>query len=254
MLRGRRARLRRARAEAGERSMLDRLRAGRTDLVHDYLAAGHSAQSTDEAGVPLIKWCAYYGDVSAIRHLLEKGEALASLGRNFDLNGAAFHGHWRLCEFLIEQGADSNHAHAEAGETPLHAALSRANGPVQDRVVTVLLAAGADPNVATVPGAETGCFMRDARSKGESPLHRAAAFAGEATIAALIAAGAARDRRDAHGDTPLSWASWHLRPAAIIRMLCYDDFAINPAAAWTGDHGQGASGMDIALIGEPARG
>jgi len=86
--------------------MLDQLRAGRTDLVHDHIAAGHSASSTDAAGVPLIKWCAYYGDVSAIKYLLENGEALGSLGQNFDLNGAAFHGHWQLCEFLIERGAD----------------------------------------------------------------------------------------------------------------------------------------------------
>ena len=234
--------------------MLDLLRAGRTDLVHEYLAAGHSTRATDEAGIPLIKWCAYYGDVSAIKHLLDKGEALASLGENFDLNGAAFHCHWRLCEFLIERGADPNHRHAEAGETPLHAALSRANRPMQERVVTVLLGAGADPNLQTVPGAETGCFMRDARSKGETPLHRAAALASEGTVAALIAAGGNLSAKDAHGDTPLSWASWHLRPAAIIRMLCYDDFTINPAADWTGDHGQGASGMDISLIGEPSSG
>ena len=231
--------------------MLDRLRAGRTDLVHEYIAAGHDARSTDEAGVALIKWCAYYGDVSAIKHLLDNGEALASLGRNFDLNGASFHGHWRLCEFLIERGADPNHSYGGAGETPLHAALSRANRPMQDRVVAVLLAAGADPNVATVPGSETGCFMRDARSKGETPLHRAAAFASEATIAALLAAGGARAAKDEHGDTPLSWASWHLRPAAVIRLLCYDNFSINPAADWTGDHGQGVSGMDLSLLGEP---
>jgi hypothetical protein len=93
--------------------------------------------------------------------------------------------------------------------------------------------------------------MRDARSKGETPLHRAAAFGSEATIAAMLGAGASRGAKDAFGDTPLSWASWHLRPAAILRLLCYDDFAIHPAAAWTGDHGQGSSGMDIALLGEP---
>lgn len=234
--------------------MLDRLRAGRTDLVHEWIEAGHSAEATDEAGVSLIRWCAYYGDVSAIRHLLNGGEALASLGENFDLNGAAFHGQWQLCEFLIEFGADPNHPCADAGETPLHAALSRANRLMQDRVVAVLLAAGADPNVTTVPGAETGCFMRDARSKGETSLHRAAAFASEATIGALLAAGGNRSAQDQHGDTPLSWASWHLRPASIIRMLCYDNFAVHPATAWTGDHGQGASGMDISLAGAPSGG
>jgi uncharacterized protein len=49
-----------------------------------------------------MQWAAYYGDVSAIRYLLSKGAAIASLGENLDLNGAVFHGHWRLCEFLIQ--------------------------------------------------------------------------------------------------------------------------------------------------------
>lgn len=43
---------------------------GRTDLVFDYLADGHDAASGDQQGRPLIRWCAYHGDVSAIRHLL----------------------------------------------------------------------------------------------------------------------------------------------------------------------------------------
>ena len=32
------------------------------------------------------------------------------------------------------------------------------------------------------------------------------------------------DARDANGDTPLSWASWHLRPRAILRLLTYGKF------------------------------
>ncbi|MGH9453080.1 MAG: hypothetical protein ACRD2O_03820, partial [Terriglobia bacterium] len=75
--------------------MLDRIADGRTDLVLEYLSGGHAATSTDGNGVSLIQWCAYYGDVSAIRFLLTNGESLESLGENFDLNGASFHGHWR---------------------------------------------------------------------------------------------------------------------------------------------------------------
>jgi ankyrin repeat protein len=184
--------------------------------------------------------------------LLEHGEALTSLGDNLDLNGAAFRGHWRLCEFLLERGADPNHRYPSAGETPLHAALSRANRAAQERVVAALLSGGADPNVTSLPDAETGCFMRDARSKAETPLHRAAAFANEATIRALLNSGAQRETRDMYGDTALTWASWHLRPASILRMLCYDGFTIHPNASWDGDHGQGLSGMDASLLGEPA--
>ena len=56
--------------------MLDRISDGRTDLVFDYLAQGHSADSKDGNGVSLIQWCTYYGDVSAIKFLLSKGESI----------------------------------------------------------------------------------------------------------------------------------------------------------------------------------
>lgn len=231
--------------------MLDRIRDGRTDLLFDYLASGHGADSADESGVRLIQWCAYYGDVSGIRYLVAHGESLAALGPDLGLNAAAFHGHWRLCEYLIESGANAGYRDADNGETPLHSALSRANGPAQDLVVQVLLSAGADPNAATADGVETGCFMRDVRTRGETPLHRAAAFASEQCIAMLIERGGRREARDTQGDTPLSWASLHLRPAAILRRLCFGEHRINPAASWTGDHGKGASGMDIHLLGKP---
>ncbi len=76
--------------------MLDRIADGRTDLVFDYLSQGHAANSKDKHGVALIQHCAYYGDVSAIRFLLANGESLEALGDNFELSGAAFHGHWKL--------------------------------------------------------------------------------------------------------------------------------------------------------------
>ena len=50
--------------------MLEKIADGRTDLVFDYLAEGHAADSRDANGVSLIRWCAYYGDVSAIKFLL----------------------------------------------------------------------------------------------------------------------------------------------------------------------------------------
>lgn len=64
-----------------------------------------------------------------MRFLLANGETLDSLGPNFNLDGAAFHGHWELCRFLIENGADPNCADPDTGETPLHAALCKANRP-----------------------------------------------------------------------------------------------------------------------------
>jgi hypothetical protein len=49
---------------------LARIVAGRTDLVFDYVSSGTTAKAKDRDGVSHIEWCAYYGDVSAIRFLL----------------------------------------------------------------------------------------------------------------------------------------------------------------------------------------
>jgi len=43
--------------------------------------------------------------------------------------------------------------------------------------------------------------MRDCRTKGETPLHRAAAFGDEESIQLLLDAGAAVDAKDSNGDT-----------------------------------------------------
>ncbi|WP_263375363.1 ankyrin repeat domain-containing protein [Granulicella aggregans] len=201
---------------------------GRTDLVFQLLANGCSADAADANGVSLLRWCAYYGDVSALKFLLSQGATLDSLGQNLGLLAASFHGHWRLCKFLLELGADVNEQDADSGETPLHSALCGTDRIAYDRVLKVLLFHGANPNLVTKSGAGTGGFMRDCRTRGEAPLHRAAAFGDESTIKLLLDAGAKIDAADANGDTPLSWASWYLRPLSILRMLCYGDFRINP--------------------------
>lgn len=185
--------------------MLERITEGRTDLVFDYLSDGQPAAATDSKGVSLIKWCAHYGDVSAIKFLLANGETLQSLGDDLGLTGAVFHGHVQLSEFLIEAGANVNYSDAETGETPLHAALCKTDRPEFDAIIKVLLANGADPNRATRPGVETEAFMRDIRTRAETPLHRAAAFGSEDAIQLLLDAGARKDVKDMNGDSPLTW-------------------------------------------------
>ncbi len=220
--------------------LLEKIRDGRTDLVIEFLAAGKSADSSHENGVPIIKWCAYYGDVTAIRILCEQGVALETLGENFDLNGAAFHGHWQLCQYLLEQGADPNFPLPETGETPLHNCISP-NRPSTNIIVEMLLAYGADTNAKTISGAETGSFMRDARCNGERPLHRAAAFGNEHCIQMLLDNGADRALLDASGDSALSWASWHNRPGSVLALLSYDQHRILPLhiEKMQSDHGFG---------------
>jgi hypothetical protein len=230
------------------RNILARIADGRTDLVFDYLAEGHPAHSSDRGGTSLITWCAYYGDVSGMRFLLSQGETLDTLGSDLGLGGAVFHGHWQLCQFLLENGADANCSDPDTGESALHAALCKANRPAYDLVLKVLLANGANPNCYTKPNVETGSFMRDCRTKGETPLHRAAAFGTEEAIQLLLDAGAIIDAKDMNGDSPLSWASWHLRPAAVLRKLCYGNYTIHPANHSSYDHG---SGWGVMGVGKP---
>ncbi len=222
--------------------ILDEIVAGRTDLVFEYLAQGNSAKATDADGTSLLQWCAYYGDVSAMKFLLANGASLESLGENLGLAAACFHGHWRLCRFLIEKGAHVNRPEEETGESPLHLTLCTTERLRRNVVLQVLLAHGADPNCATKPNVETGAFMRDCRTKGETPLHRAAAFGDEKAIQMLLDAGAIIDAKDMNGDTPLSWASWYTRPISILRKLLYGNFRIHP------NYG---GGMEANLVGKP---
>jgi ankyrin repeat protein len=223
-------------------SILGAIRDGRTDLIFEYLAEGYPANSTGEGAVSLLQWCAYYGDVSAMKYLLSQGATLDSLGDNLALNGAAFHGHWRLCQFLLEQDADPNWHDEDTGETPLHSALCTPRRLAHNLVLKVLLAHGANPNCKTKNSVETGCFMRDCLTKGETPLHRAAAFGDEEAIQLLLDAGAIVDAKDMNGDSPLGWASWYARPAPILRKLLYGNFRIHP------DYGLG---MAANLLGKP---
>ena len=84
--------------------LLHRIENGRTDLVEPLLASPDARSVVQEHGVRLIVWCSYFGDATACRLLLKHGDLLIFLGPNLGRNGAAFHGHWQLCEFLLESG------------------------------------------------------------------------------------------------------------------------------------------------------
>jgi ankyrin repeat protein len=132
-------------------------------------------------------------------------------------------------------------------------ALSKAGRPAYFPVVRLLLERGADVHARTIPDVETGAFMRDVRTRGETALHRAAAFANLETIRLLIDRGADLSARDAYGDTPLSWASWHLRPGAILHLLQHGEYEVSEAviAKITTDHGDGwGYGMEKNMLGD----
>lgn len=233
--------------------ILNLISKGRTDLVFELLKLPDWRDILKTKPISPLTWFVYYDDVTALKAVIEAGGNLAGINLNLELNSAAFFGHWKVCDFLIAQGADPLHQPEDTGETALHSALCKAGRPHFEYTVRLLLERGADPNARTIPDQDSSAFMRDVRTKGETPLHRAAAFANADTIQQLLDHGADKQARDANGDTPLSWASWHLRPGVILQLLAFPPHTVSDkhVAANTSDHGHGwGNSMDRKLLGE----
>ncbi|CAN5413133.1 hypothetical protein BH20ACI2_BH20ACI2_05910 [soil metagenome] len=233
--------------------ILDRIGRGRTDLVFDMLALPDLEKVLHQGEVKPLQWFVYYNDTTALKAVLNAGGDLSSLDLDQELGHASFFGHWKVADFLIKHGANVNYALPDTGETPLHSALCKAGRPYYIYVLKVLIENGADVNASTIPGKETGAFIRDVRTKGETPLHRAAAYGDEAMISYLIEHGADKVSRDANGDSPLTWASEHLRPGSVLKLLAFAPYNISEAGAAliTSDHGCGwGNGMERKFLGD----
>ena len=233
--------------------ILDRIAKGRTDFIVDLIQVPNWKEALGMNRVKVLQWLVYYNDLTGIKSVLNNGGDLSSINLDEELGHAAFFGHWKICDFLINRGADVNYRVSDTGETPLHNALAKAGRPYYYYVVRILVEKGADVNAKTIPGRETGAFMRDVRTRGETPLHRAAAYADEKTIRLLIENGADIKNKDAHENTPLSWASEHLRPGKILGLLAYGQHHISDKHREINisDHGHGwGNSMDWSLTGE----
>src|SRR5687767_3946688 len=148
------------------------------------------------------------GDLATVRKLVESGADVNSVGEHGI--GPLLTRTPAVTEYLLSQGADPNRqtnegGHAvllgvaylnvpdcvrlllaagadphvvvpETGETALHRVLAGL-GDAGDRhaIVKLLLDHGADPNRRTIQGVPSLAFWRDVRTRGETPLHRAAA-------------------------------------------------------------------------------
>ena len=193
--------------KSDKETILDRIARGRTDLVFELLSLPDWQACLNEGDVKPLQWFVYYNDTTALKAVLNVGGNLSSIDLDGELGHASFFGHWKVVDFLIAQGADVNFALPDTGETPLHSALCKAGRPYFLYVIKLLVENGADVNARTIPGGESGAFMRDVRTKGETPLHRAAAYGDETMIRYLLENGADKQARDANGDSPISWAS-----------------------------------------------
>ncbi len=234
-------------------TLLQRISRGRTDLIFELLRKPDWQNQLTQGRIKTLQWLVYYNDTTALRAVLEHGGDLESIDLDAELGNAAFFGHWKVCDFLIKRGADPNARVEGTDETPLHNALAKAGRPYYFYVVRLLVEKGADVNAKTLPGIETGAFMRDVRTCGETPLHRAAAYADERTVKFLLENGSDKEAKDANGETPLSWASRHLRPGRILYLLAYGEHRVSEAHKTrnTSDHGCGwGNSMDWNLQGD----
>src|SRR5688572_13897845 len=118
--------------------ILDRIARGRTDLVFDLLALHDWRAALGEGQIKPLQWFVYYNDTTALKAVLAAGGDLSSVDLDTELGHASFFGHWKVCDFLLTQGANAKHANAGTGETPLHNALSKAGRPYFAYVVRLL--------------------------------------------------------------------------------------------------------------------
>lgn len=195
---------------------------GDLSAVQSLVEAGADLNGADEHGIgPLLCFTP-----AVMQYLLAQG---ADPNRQTNESGApvlvgvAYMRNAECVRLLLEAGVDPHAAAPFTGETALHACLTKpcegAEASERHKLVETLLKYGANPNCRTASGAPTLAFWRDVRTRGETPLHRAAAYAAKETIELLLAAGADKTIRDANGDSPQSWASWHWRPREIIDLL-----------------------------------
>jgi cytohesin len=191
-------------------------------IVQELVSQGADINYTDSWGNFAIFSAAWEGNTEALDLFYDLGANITFDNANLLCN-AAYNGKIDSVKWLLDKGEDANFSFTDTGENALHYTTSKTS-EMDDRaeIVKVLIAAGTDVNKKTLPGKPTLCFMRDAYLKGESPLHRAAAFGNVPIIKMLLDAGAEPNMKDANGDTPISWGSWYLRDADILRLLVYE--------------------------------
>jgi ankyrin repeat protein len=175
------------------------------------------------ADVPEIFKAAFSGDGQAIERLLKAGAAPDERGSNGAtvLIVAAHNGHDHIVRALIDAGADVN-ARMKIGRTALHQA---AQGGYMN-VVATLIAHGANVDAKDVDGytplivaarkhnrivrvlIDAGADVNAGTKKGRTALHQSAQNRNNSVVATLIAHGAIVDTKNLDGHTPLMFASF----------------------------------------------
>ena len=204
--------------------------AGELAKVRQLIEAGADPNSCDANGMGTL--LTFHSEVT--EYLLAQG-ADPNLQRNENispvLTGLVYVGKLECARLLLKGGADVNRENEHNHETALHYAAAGDN----TEMVKLLLEHKADVGAKTKPRMRTYFLWRDARVRGETPLHRAAAWGSPEVIRLLLDAGADPKTIDINKDTPLSYASWHMRDKSVIDMLSYEGSGVGPDLKINGD-------------------
>lgn len=101
--------------------LVEAIRKGDRDEIGRLLGSGAYPNEVDpEFKTPVLTWAARYGDPQIIKQLLDKGADVNARDRDgyTALHSAAFLGHFRAVEILVQSGADAN-ALGKQNDTPM---------------------------------------------------------------------------------------------------------------------------------------
>ncbi len=195
--------------------------AGDLGLVQSLVDAGVDVNAPNRHGQGSL----LTGQPRVIEYLLANGADPNCQKNEFGasvLAGLCYIGASDCVRLLLEAGAGVNAGREESGESPLHHALARCrvedNDAHHQDCVSLLIQHSADVNSTTIPGvgSANAFFLR---TRGETPLHRAAAWASRSIIELLLNAGADPAIKDANDERPVEWAGWHRREKQIGELL-----------------------------------
>jgi palmitoyltransferase len=195
--------------------LLEATAAGDLDRVRSLVESGADVNARDEHGSGTL--LNFHPGITA--YLLSRG---ANPNTQTNENGVAvlaglcFVNESECAKLLVAHGADVNRGRDESMETPLHHALA---GGADIELIRNLIDRGANVNAKTLPGVCSYNFYGSTPTRGETPLHRAAAFASIDVVQLLLQAGADRALQDVHGETPHIWAGWYRRDQELVELL-----------------------------------
>jgi ankyrin repeat protein len=208
----------------GQTALMWAFARGHIDIARALIEQGADIHARSDSGFTPLLFAARHGDLEAVRLLLAQGADVNEMAEDGSsvLHVATVRAHVELAELLLARGADPN---ADGpGYTPLHWAAGTWNsvttneyiesppqtagwsdewrtliglqGAPKHRLVRLLLARGADPNVKTTAspprfGYSFQTFVKAGGSLGSATPFMLAAMAGDAPTMRLLLAGGA---------------------------------------------------------------